>query len=43
MSPDPVPIFVAVDGVDAQSGVVPECNEDNNSAANANAQCVVPQ
>ena len=41
-SMDPVPIFVTVDGADAQSGVIPECNEDNNAAANANAQCVVP-
>ena len=42
MNLDPVPIFVTVDGVDAQSGVIPECNEDNNSAANASAQCVIP-
>lgn len=41
-SPDPVPIFVTVDGVDALFGVIPECNEDNNTAGNANAQCVVP-
>ena len=39
---DPVPIFVTVDGVDAQSGVIPECNEDNNTAANAAVQCVIP-
>ncbi|MBK7828669.1 hypothetical protein [Nannocystis sp.] len=39
---DPVAIYVTVDGFDAQSGVIPECNEDNNSAANASAQCVIP-
>ena len=41
-SPDPIPIFVRVDGADAMSGVIPECDEENNSAANANAQCVAP-
>jgi hypothetical protein len=39
---DPVPIFVRVDGVDAQSGIVSECDEENNGAANASVQCVVP-
>lgn len=42
MNLDPVPIFVTVDGVDAPSGVIPECDEDNNSAANASVQCVIP-
>lgn len=39
---DPVPIFVRVDGVDAQSGIVSECDEENNGAGNASVQCVVP-
>jgi len=41
-SPDPVPIFVTVDGADAMSGVIPECNEDNNAASNGAVQCVAP-
>lgn len=37
-----VPFYVTVDGIDAQSGVIPECREDNNDALNVNGMCVIP-
>jgi len=32
----------AVDGIDAQSGGIPECREDNNDALNVDGMCVIP-
>lgn len=34
--------YVVVDGVDADAGVVAECDEDNNDAATQSAACPIP-